>query len=107
MAGKGILCGGIIATLIDCHCLNTAIAAAYKLEDRELGSDPFLPYATGKLELKLIKPIPLDSPITLKAKIELLTKKKIIISCLVFSNNNICAQGKIVAISVPNGFWKK
>ncbi len=107
MAGKGILCGGIIATLIDCHCLNTAIAAAYKAENRDLGTKPFLPYVTGELQIKLIKPISLDSPITLQAKIDLLTKNKIIVSCLVFSEGIICAQGIIIAISVPIGFWKK
>ena len=37
---RGILNGGIIATLIDCHCVCTAIAYAYEREGREVGSVP-------------------------------------------------------------------
>lgn len=107
MAGKGILCGGIIATLIDCHCLNTAIAATYKSEGRELNTEPFIPYATGTLQVQLLKPISLEKLVTLRAKIEKIKDKKIFVSCLVFSDNILCAQGEIIAVGVPREFWKK
>ena len=35
-----ILNGGIIATLIDCHAVCTAIAHAYRVESRAIGSVP-------------------------------------------------------------------
>ncbi|HLE04464.1 MAG TPA: hypothetical protein VI729_07630, partial [Anaerolineales bacterium] len=38
---KGLLNGGILATLIDCHCMGTAMAAAYRSEGRGLGSEPY------------------------------------------------------------------
>ena len=56
-AYMGALCGGIIATIIDCHCTNTAIAAAYKTVGRELGTEPILRYATGSINIKLHKGI--------------------------------------------------
>ena len=37
---SGIMNGGIIATIIDCHCMGTAMAYAYKKENRTLGSEP-------------------------------------------------------------------
>src|SRR5260370_22086610 len=41
MAGpRHVLNGGIIATLIDCHSICTAIAAIYEAERRPIGSDP-------------------------------------------------------------------
>src|SRR5215471_20575260 len=41
MAGpRHVLNGGIIATVIDCHCICTAVAAVYKSEGRPIGSDP-------------------------------------------------------------------
>ena len=107
MAGKDILCGGVVATLIDCHCLNTAIATAYKISNRELGTNPFLPYATGEFQMKLIKPIPLKKSITLKAKVEKISENKMIVSCSLFSDDRICAKGHITAIKVSDNFWKK
>jgi hypothetical protein len=35
-----VLNGGILATVIDCHGVCTAIAAAYEAENRPIGSDP-------------------------------------------------------------------
>ena len=32
-----ILNGGVIATLIDCHCICTAVAEAYRREGRDVG----------------------------------------------------------------------
>ena len=37
---KENLNGGIIASLIDCHSLNLAIAHAYRIEQRPIGSAP-------------------------------------------------------------------
>ncbi|MBY9006626.1 MAG: PaaI family thioesterase [Candidatus Lokiarchaeota archaeon] len=106
-AGKDILCGGIVATIIDCHCLNTAIAVAYKRETRELGTEPFIPYATGSLRMELKKPIPIQKPIILKAKVDQIQDKKIIVSCLLFSDNILCAKGEIIALRVSKDFWKQ
>jgi hypothetical protein len=48
MAGPAhVLNGGIIATLIDCHSICTAIAAAYRNEGREIGSGERIWYATA------------------------------------------------------------
>ena len=48
---KHVLNGGIIATVIDCHCICTAIAAAYRAEGREIGTEPMIWYATGSLQV--------------------------------------------------------
>jgi hypothetical protein len=39
---KEIVNGGIVASLIDCHSLNLAIAQAYRVERRPIGSSPAL-----------------------------------------------------------------
>src|SRR5690606_24999567 len=43
--------GGIIATLIDCHCVCTAIAKGYRLAGREVGQGEAIWFATGRLEV--------------------------------------------------------
>jgi len=50
--------GGIIATLIDCHCMCSAMAHAYKSERRQLDSVPEYRYATGSLNIKYLNQQP-------------------------------------------------
>jgi acyl-coenzyme A thioesterase PaaI-like protein len=90
--------GGLIASLIDCHSVNTAISNAYKEENREPGTEPILVYLTAQLNVTYLQPTPLDKPINLKAKIISTEGKKTWVECLVTSNNEICAQGKVLAI---------
>jgi len=106
-AGLGVLCGGILATLIDCHCVNTAIAALYKKEDRELGSKPFIPYAGGTINLRHIKPIFIRKPVVLRANIREMKDRKTIITCSVFSGKNECAKAEVIAIKAPEPTWIK
>ena len=106
MAGKNFLCGGIIATLIDCHGLNTAIAVAYKEEGREIGSKPFIPYATGSISIKLLCPNPLNHEIMIRGQVKSINLSKIIVLCRLYSNEKECAQGEITAVKVSENFWK-
>jgi len=106
-AGLGVLCGGIVSTLIDCHCVNTAIAALYKKEGRELGSKPFIPYAGGSINMKHIRPILIKKPVVLRANIKEMTNRKTIITCTVFSGKNVCATAEVIAIKAPEPTWIK
>ena len=99
-AYMGALCGGIIATIIDCHCTNTAIAAAYKAEGREIGTEPILRYATGSINIKLLRPARTRKPVTLRAKVKEMKKSKITVSCSLYYQNKLCASGEIVVINL-------
>ncbi len=77
MAGpQHILNGGIIATIIDCHCVCSAIAAAYEVENRALGSAPEIWYATASLNIQYLRPTAIDKPVSLQAKITEIGAKK-------------------------------
>jgi acyl-coenzyme A thioesterase PaaI-like protein len=60
--------GGIIASLIDCHSLNLAIAHAYKQEQRPIGSPPRIGYVTANLNVSYLKPTPVAESIQLRAQ---------------------------------------
>lgn len=105
IAAPGTLCGGIIATIIDCHCLNTAVAGAYKAEGREIGTEPPFAYVTRVLKVELIKPTPTNKPLTLRAHITEKTDKKIIVQCSVYVGKKEFARGEIVAVRIPPIFW--
>ena len=97
--------GGIIATLIDCHCVCTAIAYGYHLENREIGSRPSLWYVTGKLTVSYLKPTPITPPVILTGRIVEATEKKTIVECTLASDGEDCAEGEVIAIRVPPT-WK-
>ena len=96
-----ILNGGIIATLIDCHCVCTAIADAYRREGRDVGSGDPIWYATGNLNVSYLAPAPLAGPVELRATIRETSPKKTLLECSVRVDGRECARGEVVAIRVP------
>lgn len=97
---KNLLNGGILASLVDCHCMCTAMAAAYRHENRELDSQPEYRYATGTLSVKYLKPTLNDAQIELRAKITEIKGRKTVLSCDVFANNEKTAEANVVALRV-------
>lgn len=100
LAFPGVLCGGIIASLIDCHATNTANAAAYKAEGRELGSQTAKRYFPRSLFVKYLKPTPVNQPVTLRAVVKEIKGRKVTVTCSLFSNGIKTAIGEVVAIQV-------
>src|SRR5438046_5062195 len=64
-AFKGMLSGGIIGTLLDCHCNWTA---AWHLMKRN-GAERPPPTVTAEYTIKLFRPTPTDRPIKLVARV--------------------------------------
>ncbi|GAB4248162.1 MAG: PaaI family thioesterase [Ekhidna sp.] len=92
--------GGIMATLIDCHCMGTAMADAYQREDRELNTEPEYRYATGTLSVKYLRPTP-NTKVRLEAKVVEVKGRKTILKCDFFSEKGEkTAEADVVAIRV-------
>lgn len=64
-AFPGVLNGGIIGTLMDCHCNWTA---AYHLMSRR-GADRPPATVTAEYHIRMIKPTPTDTPVQLRARV--------------------------------------
>jgi acyl-coenzyme A thioesterase PaaI-like protein len=95
-----LLNGGIIATLIDCHCMGTAMADAYKRENRNLDSEPIYRYATGTLNIKYLKPTSNNYPVLIKAKVIEVKGKKTVLKCDLYSQDIKTVEAEVVAIRV-------
>lgn len=100
-AYPGIVYGGLIAGLIDCHSVGTAVAAMYQAEERPLDSDPPILCVTGNLNVRYLKPTPLGHELFLRARIKTLTDKKGIVACSLYADSEECVQAEVVAIRVP------
>ncbi len=98
---KQFVNGGIIATVIDCHCLCTAMADAYQRENREIGSEPQIWYVTASLKVDYFCPVSIDLQVNLRAWIVEAGQKKTRLGCSLFSEGKKCAQGEVLAVRVP------
>jgi len=97
---KEIVNGGVIATLIDCHSLNLAVARAYKDEGRAIGSAPHIGYVTGNLSVSYLKPTPIDGELELRARIKKLEGRKAWVECTLSAGGEVCARGEVLGIRV-------
>jgi acyl-coenzyme A thioesterase PaaI-like protein len=100
-AFPGFVYGGLIASLIDCHGTGTAAAAAYKSEGREMGTKPELRYVTASIHVDYIKPTPIDQELVLNAKVKEIKGRKVITEVRLFAAGELCAQGEVVAVKIP------
>ena len=97
---KEIVNGGIIASLIDCHSLNLAIAHAYRSEGRPIGSAPRIGYVTGNLSVSYLKPTPISEPLQLRARITKIEGRKTWVSCTLSTGGRVCATAEVLGIRV-------
>lgn len=96
----GLMNGGIMATLIDCHCMGTAMAHACREEGRELGSLPEYRYATGTLHVKYLKPTPNKYPVELRATVLQAKGRKTVLRCVFSCQGTQTAEAEVVGIRV-------
>jgi acyl-coenzyme A thioesterase PaaI-like protein len=101
---KHFVNGGVLATLIDCHCVCTAMAAAYRDAGREIGSQPGLHYATAKLELEYLRPTPIGAVLELEARIVGRTERTYVLSCTIVAQGKCCVSGCVEAIRVSESW---
>jgi len=107
MAGpRHILNGGIIATIIDCHCICTAIAAAYRGEGREINTEPHIWYATASLQISYLRPASIKESVVLRARVKEVKGRKTVLACSLFSKGEECACAEVVAVRVPDA-WRE
>lgn len=93
-----VMYGGLVASLIDCHSIWTAIAWTYREQDRDHGSPPSLSYVTGELNVRFLKPTPLDQPVLLRARVAELHPRKAIVECDFYSGDTKTAEGRVTAV---------
>lgn len=101
IAIPGYVYGGLIASLIDCHGTGTASAAAYRNEDREMGTDPPLRFVTATLQVEYLRPTPLGVPLEVRGKIMEVKGRKVLVSATVSAEGELCARGQVLAVRMP------
>jgi len=98
---RHILNGGIIATLLDCHGVCTAIAHAYKVENRAISTEPEIWCATVSMTVEYLRPTPLEAPVYLRAKVAAEEERTTLVECSLESDGKKRARASVRATRVP------
>ena len=98
-AFTGMLSGGIIGTLLDCHC---NWAAAYHLMKRS-GQDHPPCTVTAEYSIKLLRPTPTDAPIRLVARVVQSTENSAIVEGELIAHDKVCATCRGMFVAVKPG----
>lgn len=101
VAIPGYVYGGLIASLIDCHCTGTAAAAAYRAAGRPMESDPPMRFLTASLHVDYLQPTPLGEMLQVRGRVAEIKGRKVVVDATVSVGGAITARGQVVAVQVP------
>jgi acyl-coenzyme A thioesterase PaaI-like protein len=95
-AFPGILNGGIIGALLDCH---SNWAAAYHIM-KQRGETQAPCTVTADFHVKLLRPTPVDGPITLKARVVESSEDRATVEAELIAGGKVCdtCRGTFVAV---------
>lgn len=101
MAGPtDVLNGGVIATLLDCHAVGTAIAHTYRLRGREIGSEPRVWCVTASMSVEYLKATPIAAPVSLRGRVEKVGNRSTTVACTLSAGGLETARALVVAVRV-------
>jgi acyl-coenzyme A thioesterase PaaI-like protein len=100
----GFVYGGLIASLVDCHCTGTAAAAMYRAEGRAMDTEPPFRFVTGSLRVDYLRPTPIDGPLSVRARVIEIKGRKVTLQAELSAGGQVCARGEMVAVQMPESF---
>ncbi len=98
-AFPGMLSGGIVGTLLDCHSNWTA---AHFLMKKNGKTEPDCT-VTANYSVKLLRPTPFDATIYLKARVVESTEDRATVEAELIANDKVCATCRGLFVAVKEG----
>jgi acyl-coenzyme A thioesterase PaaI-like protein len=98
-AFPGVLNGGIIGTLLDCHCNWTA---AYHLMTKA-GQDHPPCTVTADYAIKLLRPTPTNGPVSLSARVVESNENRATVEGMLSGGGKVCATCRGTFVAVQEG----
>jgi acyl-CoA thioesterase FadM len=97
----GVVYGGLIASVVDCHSIWTAMATTARDEglSMEAGSLPFM-YVTGKLAVSYRKPAEISAPLELRSRVVGTSGRRSTVQCEVLQGDRVCATAEVEAVRI-------
>lgn len=108
IAVPGVVYGGLIASIVDCHSTGSASLALHRKNGHEPGSGVEPPrFVTASLHVDYLKPTPHGVTLKLVGTVEEIHPKRFRVLTEVMANGEVCAKGDVVAVVMPDGFMDK
>lgn len=108
IAVPGVVYGGLIASIVDCHSTGSASLALHRKNGHEPGSGVEPPrFVTASLHVDYLKPTPHGVTLKLVGTVEEIHPKRFRVFTEVMANGEVCAKGDVVAVVIPDGFMDK
>jgi acyl-coenzyme A thioesterase PaaI-like protein len=101
IAVPGFVYGGLIASLIDCHAMGTAAAAAERAAGREIGDGSAPRFVTAGLRVDFLAPTPLGPELEIRGRVKEIGERKTVVEVSVSAAGRVTARGEVVAVRMP------
>src|SRR5512138_492713 len=101
IAVPGFVYGGLLASLVDCHAMATAAAAAERAAGRQIGDGPAPRFVTASLRVEYLKPTPLGNELEIRGSVTSRTDKKAVVVLTVSVGGTVTVRGEVVAVRMP------
>ena len=101
IAVPGFVYGGLVASLIDCHSIGTAAAAAAAAQGVDFTQEGAPRYVTASLHVDFVAPTPLGPPLELRAWPTEVAERKVVVECELSVAGTVTSRGRVVAVRMP------
>ena len=101
VAVPGFVYGGLLASLVDCHAMATAAAAAEFAAGRKIGEGEVARYVTAALNVDYVKPTPLGCELEIRGHVTERSEKKAIVAMTVSASGVVTVRAEAVAVRIP------
>lgn len=100
----GVVYGGLLASLIDCHGTGSAALAHARNQGIELSEFNAPRCVTASLKVDYRKPTPINGELTIRGVIREIKGRKVIVDATLWAGGELCVTGEIIAIQVSDDF---
>jgi len=94
----GLVYGGLLAMLVDCHSGWTAMAWHYRDEQREPESSPPIQCVTGNMNIDYLKPTPMGVELVIKGQLDGPLSRKSRVLCEIWAADVLTVKASTVFV---------
>jgi acyl-coenzyme A thioesterase PaaI-like protein len=102
----GIVYGGLIASLVDCHSTGTGAAAWAQEHGVDLEREGAPRFVTASLQVDYLRPTPLGPTLELIGRVQEVKGRKVIVEVDVMAEGKVCARGRAVVVKIDEDFGR-
>lgn len=106
-AVPGVVYGGLLACLVDCHSTTSGAAALYRAEGRDFADHGRAHRCvTGTITVRYLRPTPLGPELSVHGRIVSVEGRKVVVASRVDVRGEVSVEADAVVLEVPEGFGR-